>query len=400
MFTAVSNAASPDDLLPDLVALRHDLHANPELAFEERRTAGIVTSALRLLGLQVHEGIGGTGVVGSLHCGGVDTGPSVGLRADMDALPMVELGKRPYASRIPGKHHGCGHDGHTTMLIGAARQLARTHQALGLRGTVHFIFQPAEEGQAGAARMIDDGLFERFACDSVYALHNWPDLPLGHAQSRPGPIMAAADRFDITVRGKGGHAAQPHHTPDAILAASQLVVQLNTIVARRIDPSESAVLSVTRIEGGHSHNVLPAEVQITGTVRSFDAAAQDRIEAALRDTCQGVSLASGTQVQVNYRRYYPATINTAAEVALALEAAQAAGLQAQVAPRAAFTSEDFAFMLQRKPGAYLWLGQGSANPGPDGERALHHPCYDFNDKALPLGVRWFCEVAARALARG
>ncbi len=392
--------ASPDDLLPDLVALRHDLHANPELAFEERRTAGIVASALRLLGLQVHEGIGGTGVVGSLHCGGAGTGRSVGLRADMDALPMVELGKRPYASRSPGKHHGCGHDGHTSMLIGAARQLARTHQALGLRGTVHFIFQPAEEGQAGAARMIDDGLFERFACDSVYALHNWPDLPLGHAQTRTGPIMAAADRFDITVRGKGGHAAQPHHTPDAILAASQLVAQLNTIVARRLDPSESAVLSVTRIEGGHSHNVLPAEVQITGTVRSFDATAQDRIEAALRDICQGVALASGTQVQVNYQRYYPATINTAAEVALALVAAQAAGLQAQLAPRAAFTSEDFAFMLQRKPGAYLWLGQGRANPGPDGERALHHPCYDFNDEALPLGVRWFCEVAARALARG
>lgn len=400
MIAAVSTAASPDDLLPDLIALRHDLHANPELAFEERRTAGIVVNALRLLGMQVHEGIGGTGVVGTLQCGGADAGPSVGLRADMDALPMVELGQRPYASRSPGKHHGCGHDGHTSMLIGAARQLARTHQALGLRGTVHFIFQPAEEGQAGAARMIDDGLFERFPCDSIYALHNWPDLPLGHAQSRPGPIMAAADRFDITVRGKGGHAAQPHHTPDAILAASQLVAQLNTIVARRIDPSESAVLSVTRIEGGHSHNVLPAEVQITGTVRSFDSTAQDRIEAALRDTCNGVALASGTLVQVDYQRYYPATINTAEEAALALEAAQAAGLQAQVAPRAAFTSEDFAFMLQRKPGAYLWLGQGRADPGPDGERALHHPCYDFNDKALPFGVRWFCEVAARALARG
>lgn len=400
--TTFTAAAPVSELLPDLIALRQDLHAHPELAYEERRTAGIVANALRLLGLQVHEGIGGTGVVGTLHCGDPATVerpcPSVGLRADMDALPMVELGQRPYASRNPGIHHGCGHDGHTSMLIGAARQLARAHQAMGLRGTVHFIFQPAEEGKAGAARMIDDGLFERFACDSVYALHNWPDLPLGQAQTRPGPIMAAADRFDITVRGNGGHAAQPQHTPDAILAASQLVAQLNTIVARRIDPGESAVLSVTRIEGGHSHNVLPAEVQITGTVRSFDAATQDRIEAALRDTCQGVALASGTAVQVNYQRYYPATINTAAEAALALEAAQAAGLQAQVAPRAAFTSEDFAFMLQRKPGAYLWLGQGRLEPGPDGERALHHPCYDFNDEALPLGVRWFCELAARALA--
>ena len=380
------------DLLPDLVALRRDLHANPELAYEEHRTAGIVAQSLRVLGLAVEEGIGGTGVVGTLR-GGQGT-RSVALRADMDALPMVELGRSAHASRMQGKHHGCGHDGHTSMLIGAARQLART----GVDGTVHFIFQPAEEGQAGARRMIEDGLFERFPCDSVYALHNWPDLPLGHAQTRPGPIMAAADRFDITVRGRGGHAAQPHHTPDAILAASQLVAQLHTIVSRRIDPSESAVLSVTRIEGGHSHNVLPAEVRITGTVRSFDAVSQDRIEAALRDTANGIAVGSGTQVQVDYRRYYPATINTPAEALLALDAAQAIGLEAAEAPRAAFTSEDFAFMLQRKPGAYLWLGQGRAGAGPDGEYPLHHPCYDFNDDALPLGVRWFCEVARRALA--
>ena len=380
------------DLLPDLVALRRDLHANPELAYEEHRTAGIVAQSLRVLGLAVEEGIGGTGVVGTLR-GGQGT-RSVALRADMDALPMVELGRLAHASRMQGKHHGCGHDGHTSMLIGAARQLART----GVDGTVHFIFQPAEEGQAGARRMIEDGLFERFPCDSVYALHNWPDLPLGHAQTRPGPIMAAADRFDITVRGRGGHAAQPHHTPDAILAASQLVAQLHTIVSRRIDPNESAVLSVTRIEGGHSHNVLPAEVRITGTVRSFDAVSQDRIEAALRDTANGIALGSGTQVEVDYRRYYPATINTPAEALLALDAAQAIGLEAAEAPRAAFTSEDFAFMLQRKPGAYLWLGQCRAGAGPDGEYPLHHPCYDFNDDALPLGVRWFCEVARRALA--
>ncbi|CAJ0706510.1 amidohydrolase [Ralstonia wenshanensis] len=380
------------DLLPDLVALRRDLHANPELAYEEHRTAGIVAQSLRVLGLAVEEGIGGTGVVGTLR-GGQGT-RSVALRADMDALPMVELGRSAHASRMQGKHHGCGHDGHTSMLIGAARQLART----GIDGTVHFIFQPAEEGQAGARQMIEDGLFERFPCDAVYALHNWPDLPLGHAQTRPGSIMAAADRFDITVRGRGGHAAQPHHTPDAILAASQLVAQLHTIVSRRIDPSESAVLSVTRIEGGHSHNVLPAEVRITGTVRSFDAVSQDRIEAALRDTANGIALGSGTQVEVDYRRYYPATINTPAEALLALDAAQAIGLEAAEAPRAAFTSEDFAFMLQRKPGAYLWLGQGRAGAGPDGEYPLHHPCYDFNDDALPLGVRWLCEVARRALA--
>lgn len=393
--TAVQPIAAPvADLLPDLIALRRDLHAHPELAYEEKRTARIVAQSLRLLGLQVHEGIGGTGVVGTLRCG---SGPrSVGLRADMDALPMVELGWQAHASRNPGRHHGCGHDGHTSMLIGAARQMARLRD---FDGTVHFIFQPAEEGKGGARRMIEDGLFERFPCDSVYALHNWPDLPLGQAQTRPGPIMAAADRFDIAVRGRGGHAAQPQHTPDAILAASQLVTQLNTIVARRIDPGESAVLSVTRIEGGQSHNVLPAEVQITGTVRSFDAASQDRIEAALRAAAAGVALASGTEIEVNYLRYYPATVNTPAEAALAVEAARAVGIAADMAPRPAFTSEDFAFMLQQKPGAYLWLGQGRADPGPDGERALHHPCYDFNDDALPLGMRWFCEVAARALAR-
>ncbi|NRF67468.1 amidohydrolase [Aquincola sp. S2] len=382
-----------DDLVPALVALRRDLHAHPELAFQERRTAGIVAGALRLLGLEVHEGLADTGVVGTLRIGHGTR--SVGLRADMDALPMVELGRSAHASRHAGAHHGCGHDGHTAMLLGAARHLARTRS---FDGTVHFIFQPAEEGQGGGRRMVEQGLFERFACDAVYALHNWPDLPLGQAQTRPGPIMAAADRFDIVLRGRGGHAAQPQHTPDAILAAGQLVTALNTIVARRIDPNDAAVLSVTRIEGGHSHNVLPAEVTITGTVRSFDPAVQDRIEAALRDTVAGVALASGTTADVSYTRYYPATINSAPEAALALAAAQAVGLDAAVAPRPAFTSEDFSFLLRERPGAYLWLGQGRTDPGPDGERPLHHPCYDFNDDALPLGVRWFCEVAERALA--
>ncbi len=262
---------------------------------------------------------------------------------------------------------------------------------------MHFIFQPAEEGKGGARVMVEQGLFERFPCDAVYALHNWPDLPLGCAQTRPGPIMAAADRFDIVLRGRGGHAAQPHRTPDVLLAASQLVMQLNTIVARRIDPAESAVLSVTRVQGGASHNVLPAEATITGTVRSFDPAAQDRIEAALRDAAAGVALGHGIEAEVSYVRYYPATVNSAAEAALALEAAEAAGLKTSVAPRPAFTAEDFAFLLRERPGAYLWLGQGRADLGPDGERPLHHPGYDFNDAALPYGVRWFCAVAERAL---
>jgi hippurate hydrolase len=375
-----------DDLLPELVALRRDLHAHPELAFQERRTAGVVAAALRLLGLEVHQGLGGTGVVGTLRHG--SSTRSIGLRADMDALPMAEQSRLTHASRHAGVHHGCGHDGHTAMLLGAAQQLARTRR---FDGTVHFIFQPAEEGQGGARVMAEQGLFELFPCDAVFALHNWPELPLGHAQTRAGPIMAAADRFDIVLRGRGGHAAQPHRTPDVLLAASQLVVHLNTLVSRRIDPAQSAVLSVTRVAGGSSHNVLPGEATLTGTVRSFDAEVQDRLEAALREAAAGIAVAHGVEAQVGYHRYYPATVNSAAEAQLALEAATAAGLQASVAPRPAFTSEDFAFLLQARPGAYLWLGQG-------GERPLHHACYDFNDEALPHGVRWFCAVAEGALA--
>jgi hippurate hydrolase len=381
-----------DDLLPDLVALRRDLHAHPELAFEERRTAGIVAAALRLIGLEVHEGLAGTGVIGTLRHGGARR--RIGLRADMDALPMTEQSRLAHASRHAGVHHGCGHDGHTAMLLGAARQLARTRR---FDGTVHFIFQPAEEGKGGGRVMVEQGLFDRFPCDAVFALHNWPELPLGCAQTRAGPIMAAADRFDIVLRGRGGHAAQPHHTPDVLLAASQLVMQLNTIVARRIDPRASAVLSVTRVQGGHSHNVLPAEAAITGTVRSFDADVQDRIEAALREAAAGVALAHGVEADVAYARYYPATVNSAAEVTLALEAAEAAGLQASVAAAPAFTAEDFAFLLRERPGAYLWLGQGRADQDAGSDRPLHHPCYDFNDAALPHGVRWLCAVAERAL---
>jgi len=378
------------DLLPELAGLRRDLHAHPELAFAEHRTSAIVATALRELGLEVHEGIGGTGVVGVLRCG--EGKKSVGLRADMDALPILEQGERPHISRFSGVHHGCGHDGHTAILLGAARHLARTRR---FEGCVNFIFQPAEEGRGGAKVMIRDGLFDRFPCDSVYALHNWPELPLGSARTRPGPIMAAADRFDIVVRGRGGHAAQPHGTPDTILAASELVSQLNTIVSRRVPPTDNAVLSVTRINGGQSHNVLPSAVELTGTVRSFDAGVQDAIEAAIRQVAQGVAQASGTAIEVEYLRYYPATINSAAEADLALSAARSAGLQTGVAPHPAFTSEDFAFMLRERPGAYLWLGQGRRTGEQDAP--LHHPSYDFNDEALGWGIAWFVAVAELAL---
>jgi amidohydrolase len=379
---------SIDDLLPALIALRRDLHAHPELAYKERRTSSVVATALREAGAEVHEGLAGTGVVGVLRRG--SSSRMVGLRADMDALPMREEAERPHVSRHPGMHHGCGHDGHTAMLLGAARQLAR---AGGFDGSVAFIFQPAEEGRGGAREMVRQGLFDRFPCDAVYALHNWPDLPAGTVATRPGPIMAAADRFDIVVRGRGGHAAQPDRTPDVVLAASELVAQLHTIVSRRIPPTQNAVLSVTRISGGQSHNVLPAAVELTGTVRTFDASVQDTIEQAMRDIAAGVARASGAAIEVEYTRYYPATINHAEHAQLALEAARRAGLEAQLAASPAFTSEDFAFMLQERPGAYLWLGQrGEAHAA-----ALHHPSYDFNDDVLACGVRWFVAMARLAL---
>ena len=377
-----------DDLVAPLVSFRRDIHANPELAYEEHRTAKKIAEALSELGLEVHTGIGRTGLVASMKVGNSDR--TIGLRADMDALPIHEETGLPYASRNPGVFHGCGHDGHVSMLLGAAQHLANTRR---FDGTVHFIFQPAEEGEAGARAMIEDGLFERFPCDRVFAFHNWPDLPAGTISTRSGPIMAAADKFEILVEGRGGHAAMPHQTPDAILAASDLVTQLNSLVSRRISPMSTAVLSVTQIEGGSSHNVLPAAVRVVGTVRTFDADVQDRIEESLRLVAEGVAVASGTRMTVNYNRYYPATINNAQAVEEALKAA-AGVAHAEVAPHPAFTSEDFGFMLQACKGAYIWLGQGRG----DNDVPLHHPHYDFNDDVLATGIRLHVALVERHLA--
>jgi len=381
--------AQVDDLVAPLILFRRDLHAHPELAFAEHRTAAQIADALRAAGLEVHTGIGGTGLVASLKVG--NSGRSVGLRADMDALPMHEQSGAAHASLNPGVFHGCGHDGHVAMLLGAAQHLARSRL---FDGTVNFIFQPAEEGKGGGRAMVQDKLFERFPCDRVFAIHNWPDLPAGTVATRPGPIMAAADKFEILLEGRGGHAAMPHKTPDAILAASDLVTQLNCIVSRRIAPSASAVLSVTHIEGGNSHNVLPAAARIVGTVRTFDPAVQDRIEESLRQIVDGVAMASGTRATVAYTRYYPATINDPEAAAEALSAAATVTL-AETAPEPAFTSEDFAFMLQACRGAYLWLGQGRGN----GDVSLHHPNYDFNDNVLATGIRLHTALVEQQLSR-
>lgn len=350
-------AAETDDLLDALIHFRRELHAHPELGFNEHRTSDRIASLLGEAGIEVHRGIGGTGLVGVLKAGSSDR--AIGLRADMDALPIQEQTGVLHASSKPGVFHGCGHDGHVAMLLGAAQHLARTRR---FDGTVNFIFQPAEEGLAGARAMVEDGLFERFPCERVFALHNWPDLPAGTIATRPGPIMAAADRFEITLEGRGGHAAIPQNTPDAILAASTLVAELNTIVSRRIPPTASAVLSVTRIAAGHSHNVLPASAMIVGTVRTFDSSVQDKIEQSIRQITAGVAQASGTSADIRYERYYPATINDPSAASEALEAA-ATVANAELAPEPAFTSEDFAFMLMACKGAYLWLGQGARANG-------------------------------------
>ncbi|MDE2485768.1 MAG: amidohydrolase [Alphaproteobacteria bacterium] len=377
------------DLLAPLVAFRRDIHAHPELGFHEHRTSARIAEALTELGLEVHTAIGGTGVVGVLRNGGSDR--KIALRADMDALPIQEQTDLPYASRNQGAFHGCGHDGHVAMLLGAARHLVRTRR---FDGTVSFIFQPAEEGLGGARAMIEAGLFEQCPADQVFALHNWPDLPLGEIATRPGPIMAAADKFEIQLVGRGAHAAMPHQTPDALLAAAQLVSQLNTIVSRCTPPQASAVLSVTQVHGGHSHNVIPAEVRLVGTVRSFDGAVQDAIEAALRRMCGGVAASFGLACEVAYTRYYPATVNDPEAAAQALQAAERCGATALLAPEPAFTSEDFAFMLQARRGAYLWLGQAG-----EGESVpLHHPGYDFNDAAIPVGVAWHTAIVEQQLS--
>jgi hippurate hydrolase len=377
------------ELASDLARVRRDLHRHPELAFAEKRTAAVVAGLLRTWGIEVHEGIGRTGVVGVIASGRSDR--AIGLRADMDALPIREMSGAPHASINDGVAHSCGHDGHMAMLLCAARYLAQTRQ---FDGRVHLLFQPAEEGQAGARAMIEDGLFDRFPCAEVYALHNWPMLPAGTVATRAGAIMAASDRFNITVRGAGGHAALPHLASDTVLCAAQMVTGAHTLVSRRIDPMATAVLSITRIEGGSSHNALPPQVELAGTVRTFDPAVQDKLESSLREWVEASARAGGCTASMEYVRVYPATVNDAACAGHALDAARALFGKALPVDAPAATAEDFAFMLQRVPGAYIWLGSGTGA----GSLPLHHPAFDFNDEVLPSGAALLAALAERRLA--
>ncbi len=380
-------------LVPRMRGWRHHLHAYPETAFEETATAAFVAERLRAFGLEVHTGLARTGVVGVLENGG--PGSSIGLRADLDALHIRESTGVAHASRHEGRMHACGHDGHTAMLLGAAAALAQRRR---FAGTVHFVFQPAEENEGGGRVMVEEGLFERFPMQSVYGLHNWPRLPVGRIATRAGPLMGAFDIFEIVVTGKGAHAAMPDQGKDPMLFVAHLIQALQTIPARNLHPLDAGVVSVTQVHGGDTWNVIPEEITLRGTVRSFEPAVRDLIEARMRSIVDGIAAMFEMQATVRYERRYPATVNTPAETAHALAAAAAVVGDADVDadPRPELGSEDFAYLLQAKPGCYAWLGAGT---GPDSP-GLHSPRYDFNDDVLAIGASYWVRLAEQQLAVG
>lgn len=380
------------EALQDLQDWRHDFHRHPETAFEEHRTSARVAQLLRSWGLEVHEGLGGTGVVGVLK-GALGPGPAIGLRADMDALHVTELNEVPHASTHHGRMHACGHDGHTAMLLGAARHLSENPE---FRGSVVFIFQPAEENEGGARVMMEQGLFERFPVQAVYAMHNWPGLPVGVAAVHSGPVMAAFDIFSLTLRGQGCHAAMPHLGKDTLLAACQLVTQLPALIAREQEAHKPAVLSVTSLHAGDTFNVMPEEVKLLGTMRCFDMEQRARIEQRFRATIAALATLHGLEVELDYQARYPATINHAAHAEVCAQVLENL-LGEQNVRRdmpASMASEDFAFMSQFCPGAYIWMGNGERSA------SLHNPKYDFNDALLPIGVRYWVGLVTRLLKDG
>jgi amidohydrolase len=385
----------------ELQAIRRDLHAHPELSYEEQRTSDVVAARLAEWGIPVHRGLAGTGVVGVIKGG--DSGRAIGLRADMDALPVQELNGFDHASRHPGKMHACGHDGHTAMLLGAAHHLA---QHRNFDGTVYLIFQPAEEGGAGAQRMIEEGLFEQFPMEAVYGMHNWPGMAAGTFGVRPGPMMASSNEFRVVVRGKGCHAAQPHKGIDPVMVAVQVAQAWQTIVARNLNPVETAVLSITQIHAGSATNVIPDEAELVGTVRTFTTAALDLIESRMRQIAQHTAEAFGATVDFTFHRNYPPLVNHERETAFAVEAMQAVVGADQVDTDVEPTmgAEDFAFMLQHKPGCYVFIGNGEGDHRAGGHGLgpcqLHNASYDFNDRLLPIGASFWVRLVEMAMPRG
>lgn len=371
---------------PELTALRRDLHAHPELGFEEVYTTGRVVDALKVCGVdEIHTHIGRTGVVAVIHGQQRTSGRMLGLRAEMDALPMAEHNEFPWRSAKPGLMHGCGHDGHTTMLVGAARYLAETRR---FDGTAVLIFQPGEEGHAGAKAMIDDGLFDRFPVEAVFAMHNWPQMKPGTVGINPGPMMAAADRITIHITGKGGHGAHAYLTVDPVLVAAHIITAVQSIVSRNVRPIDSAVISLCAMQAGDlgAFSVVPGEATLVGTVRTFTPAVQAMVERRLNEVCTAVAMGFGATATVTYERIYPATVNSVAEAEFAGDVAErllgGEHVDRQLDP--SMGAEDFSFMLQVKPGAYLRLGQGAENGV--GSCFLHNSRYDFNDEVLPLGA--------------
>jgi hippurate hydrolase len=376
------------EMLPEITAWRRDLHANPELMFDTHRTAGVVADKLRAFGCDdVAEGVGRTGVVGVIRGRETGSGRVVGLRADMDALPIDEATGVAHASTVAGRMHACGHDGHTAMLLGAARYLAETRN---FNGTVVVIFQPAEEGGGGGKVMCDDGLMERWGIQEVYGMHNWPGLPVGRFAIRAGSFFAATDEFDITITGKGGHAAKPHDTVDPSVVAAQTVLALQSIVARSVDPVDQAVVSVTAMEtSSTAYNVIPQSVRLGGTVRTLDDDVRALVEPRLVALAERTAQAFGAVAEVDFRKGYPVMVNAADQTDFAADVARGVSGQCDRAPLV-MGGEDFAYMLQDRPGAYILVGNGDT-------AMVHHPEYDFNDETIPAGCSWWAGIAEQRM---
>ena len=378
----------------ELRTIRRDIHAHPELAFHEDRTSQLVADRLAAWGVEVHRGLAKTGVVGVVRGRKSSSGRAIGLRADMDCLPMHETNNIPHKSTHAGRMHACGHDGHTTMLLGTARYLAETRN---FDGIAYLIFQPAEEGGGGGKVMVEEGLFERFPANEVYAVHNWPGLPPGQMAVRPGPVMAATDEIVITIRGKGGHAAMPQLTVDPVVATAQVISALQTVASRNVDPLDSVVVSVCSMETSQTgvFNVIPDFVKLIGTVRSFRPATRDLAEIRIKKLATGISEALACSAEVAYTRGYPSTINTEREALFAARVGERVFGKQNVFTDADPTmgGEDFSFMLQARPGAYVFLGQGG---GPN-NCFLHNPGYDFNDDVIPLGAGYLAALVEESL---